>query len=497
MVCSRRGVPLSTPLVLLVSQLFLVVVVPLVLFISLPGAEASVSLLAVWVGLAVAGSRLALIAKSARKRIVLTTFWAFSYVFLGVAPFAQVAVGAFPWPGVYSVEILLRTELVVLAGFAAFELGWRLPAVRVASSQSYRSPRSLNPAVVAFVGVLALVVSAALLPYLGGVRALFVSRVARHQIIAQHLASPLQALFQAAASTPIFIVLVASVAMSFSKAIRGTPALRFLWLSLAAVFFCATVVLNNPVSAPRFKFGTIAFALFFSLPWRRWSNAAAVAVVLGSLVLVFPFAALFRTQVSVDLLGTVAKQSIVQHLVHNGDYDAFQQVANAVKVVDQEGIQYGRQVGGALLFFIPRNVWPQKPDPTGQFVAQALGYGYTNLSEPLWGEFFVDGSFAFLFVGFLLYGRLVRSLDRRVRFSDRLGKPSLASVIGPVFAGYQVYLLRGALMPALAFLMPMMLVAVLCGLGARRRTFHPSCSQDRNRSKVIVSRTRALNDPQT
>ncbi len=83
---------------------------------------------------------------------------------------------------------------------------------------------------------------------------------------------------------------------------------------------------------------------------------------------------------------------------------------------------------GTLLFWMPRSVWPDKPLDTGVMLAEYKEYGFTNLSSPLWGEFFIDFGWVGLVAGMLLVGYWARRLDIEAEAQLRL-RPSPALLL--------------------------------------------------------------------
>jgi hypothetical protein len=111
---------------------------------------------------------------------------------------------------------------------------------------------------------------------------------------------------------------------------------------------------------------------------------------------------------------------------------------------------------GVLFFWMPRSLWPNKPNPTGELVAEHVGYAYTNLSAPLWAEVYLAGGLFFTLCGFYLLGVLVRHIEQ-VAEHCRGREVSVASVLVPFLAAYQFFLLRGTLLSAVAYLTPVLL----------------------------------------
>lgn len=445
----------------------LTLVLPMASLWSLPRVAFSVPLLPIAATVVYSGSRLARIASSTRQQLIRATFWVFVYVFLGLAPLLEIASNTFPLPGTYGTSTLLRAGIIVLIGIIAFEGGYYRVLSAPHAGLVGIFARRLRPQTVVILGLASLVAAAFLLHMLGGFTHLFSPRISLHRYLGSQYASSTAELIRTIASTPVLVVTVAGLAIWFANK-RQHRSRGIYWRLFILMLFTFTIVFNNPVSTPRFKVGTVLLSMLFVLPWQRWSGALVVSLSLAGLLVVFPLADLFRSSLHVNFERHFSGFSITSQLTTSGNFDAFQQVANTVYVVDQKGIQFGRQVGGALLFAVPRSAWPKKPLPTGAFVAEARGYQFTNISEPLWGEFYIDGGFVLVAVGLFFYGYAVGILDRLGRTSQRYGTATFATVIVPVFAGYQVFLLRGSLMPALAYFMAMPIVAALATVGGGR-----------------------------
>lgn len=442
---------------------------PLLLVIFAGKVILSLPLIPVGLIIIYSSAHLAYITSSASQNIVTATFWIFGYLFLGTAPFLQLATNTFPWPGTYDEVILVKAALVVLAGLLAFDFGRHLiPGRGVGVPQALQ--RSINRTSVTVLAVASLAAAPYLLSRTGGAATLFLPRSELSQTLMSEFELPAMMLLTNALKTPVYVLLVASLAIWIVRRARGEfVGLR--WKMMAFVLLLPTLILNNPISTARLKVGTILLSLFFVLPWRRWSGAATTFGLIFGLLFVFPFADLFRNSLDARFSDRIAESNPVLELTTNGDFDAFQMVVNAVETLEHTDFQLGRQVGGALLFWVPRSIWAGKPIATGQWVAEKQGYSFTNLSSPLWAEFYADGGFLLLVVGFIGYGYLVRTIDKWYALSHKLGDARVISIIVPIYAGYQFFLLRGSLMPAVAYLAPILLVALMCSVHiGRRRT---------------------------
>ena len=128
------------------------------------------------------------------------------------------------------------------------------------------------------------------------------------------------------------------------------------------------------------------------------------------------------------------------------DYDAYSMVARTLEYVASYGIEWGYQLLGALLFFVPRSLWPAKPEGSGNLVCAAQGQVQLNISSPLPAEgllnFGIAGLLAFaLFAGLLCAGG--GSWFSRSR--------SVLRVFYPFACFLLFFVMRGDLLSSLAF----------------------------------------------
>jgi hypothetical protein len=403
-------------------------------------------------------------------------FWLFCYTAMGIAPLAQVVVGRSPVPMTGTPGDHVHGLLLVLLGCVAFDIGTTLHSDKGLLSRRRSASRARRPLVgipqgrtfvftaLAFVGVGLLVATL-------GVDTFFSSRQAVGNSFAEAgISEDTQAgsaTLRALGTVPILIAfLILTRRLVVEPETRRRPAFLVAWVATLG----AQVVVNNPISNPRYWFITVALSTVLVLFPRR-TNAFRILLLAGvavSLVL-FPFADRFRyvNGEGSDLEG----RSIVQTLAVK-DYDQMNMVANTVTYVREgPGHTLGRQASGALLFFVPRSTWDTKPIDTGTEVALYIGTNNTNLSEPLWAELWIDFGIAGMLLGFLLLGYLLRRGDRW--YAAAVNRASSLTTVGmiaiPVVAGYEAILLRGSLLQAMGRIAVAALCCVLLSAWTRRR----------------------------
>jgi hypothetical protein len=103
------------------------------------------------------------------------------------------------------------------------------------------------------------------------------------------------------------------------------------------------------------------------------------------------------------------------NFLKKGHFDAYE---NFVRAIEIDFITYGDQLQGALLFFVPRFLWKDKPIGSGAALAEKSNYNFGGISMPFIGEGYVNfgtiGSFLFM----LLLMFQVREIMRTFAFQN-------------------------------------------------------------------------------
>jgi hypothetical protein len=203
----------------------------------------------------------------------------------------------------------------------------------------------------------------------------------------------------------------------------------------------------NPISNARYQSGTAmlavatAYGLFATVRRFRLTSLSFLA----ALLVVFPLADAFRVSQEAELKSSNPIQSLM-----SDDYDSFAQLMNGYLIGARDGIVPGRQFYGVLLWWVPRGMWPDKPVDTGIFIANMRGYGFTNLSAPLWVELYLNGGWLVLAFGMFALGFGLHRWDTGLHAQFK--SHHMPSVLGCILPFYMLILLRGSLLQAASFL---------------------------------------------
>ncbi|MDI5964416.1 hypothetical protein [Streptantibioticus silvisoli] len=400
-------------------------------------------------------------------RVVALGFWLFSYIWLGLAPLAMLVSGSYPWEYRTTGHVAFVSCVIMEAGLLAYSAGSALGHRFVRAGRPGPPPlerllgRRVAPVRVLLLCGASLAIAAYLVPKQGGVGAFFTSRQALSTADGSggDGSKAGAALAAWGLSVPAFWALLGLVQLPRLR--HGDRLLKGLrWMAIAAMT-TLNVVVNNPISNPRFWAGTVLLTLAFAHPALRRPKGfrIAAAAILAVVLVVFPYSDYFR-YTHREQIHVV---SLSQQFTTNGDYDAYQQIETGLAFQQKVGFQPQRLLGPPL-FWLPRAVWPGKPQDTGIDIAKFAGYNFTNLSSPLWIESYLWAGLPAVALVFLALGAVGRRIDAaRHRLRGRSG--TLAALLVPAFGFYQLILLRGSLLAATA---PLALLVVVPLLISRR-----------------------------
>ncbi len=450
-------IPLSPSVWFAVIGVGLAGVVPAALMASTPidGHESTAWIWALLL-VVVAGTRYAWLVAQGSARLFEIVFWLFTYVFLGLAPMSQMRSDRYPQTTPQVDTSLNATAMgVVWIGVAAFLIGVSIATIRPARPASRQRVSLVVPHRLYIFCLLTLVVCGYYIAKISP-KSLVLSRVGRSAIeSASWSNSTVEAVIKAFVTLAPVIAFAAVLRLRRQRRAVGEHyPVVWAWVMLVLV-----VLIDNPVSTPRYVTGTALLGVAVALGAASRAGRLrilAVSLVLG-LVIVFPLLDLFRY--STDP-GQTSPQSFSETLV-TADFDAIDQINNTVSFVQVNGSTGGKQLLGAVFFFVPRTVWSSKADDTGVLLASYRGYKVTNLSAPVWTELFIDFAWVGLGVGMLLLGYVLRRWDDAALASFRIFPAP--GVLSGTLPFYLVIMLRGSLLQSMAGFTVLIVCAALVG----------------------------------
>lgn len=206
-----------------------------------------------------------------------------------------------------------------------------------------------------------------------------------------------------------------------------------------------TVLLTFPSGLERSQVAIfyIPLLIIFTKIWEK--PLMMQSTLLGGIFIVFPFLDKFRYFGGFEDFNF----KIDYGFLKAGHFDGYQ---NFVRVLELDLITSGRQLLGALLFFVPRSLWETKPIGSGTFLSEILNLEYYNIAMPFIGEGYINygvvGSILFMF----LFGILLGNLDRVAWKLKKSNDSHIFTFYYYFLFGWVFYILRGDLINAFAVL---------------------------------------------
>lgn len=393
----------------------------------------------------------------------LSIYWAWSFVFMGLAPAYQLSSLAFPWDGAFSVATIQSTQALVLTGHACVIaatvlVSRRLPAGprrpqdarrRLELTRADIIGRTLTRLAYGY-AVTAACFIALMGPSLYQARAQF-----RIQLL--HVAElPL-------GGTLFFLVSAGAIAVpaaAIAARRLGAPVTRMAVFASTATAAVAT----NPLLGSRFLTGSFLVAVAAAWIGPRTGARFLAPVSIALLVAIFP---------SLDTLrgdGTGSDRvevALPAESLTDYDFDAFEMLAREASLTRPDRALLPDSVDLAaapVLRWVPILSRPYIGLAGGSIVAESTGMQFTNVSMPLWGEGHLIAGVKGTILVMLALGAWL-GLSGRSSHQDLIPSRDIpTAVTAPASAALMFIVLRGSIYEVFGYLA----LVVLLYLSVRR-----------------------------
>jgi hypothetical protein len=245
----------------------------------------------------------------------------------------------------------------------------------------------------------------------------------------------------------------ATLLILLNETVRGQKKWLFSRVCVIALLILLVLVTENPLTEKRNALGPLYLGLVL-VGFQTWfaSRTRRMLLLVGSMVFGFPAISVF-THNHQQTLSDLSMSDIgdrIQEYYFSINYDSWANIYTSVEIVKIHGLQWGHQLLGSMLFFVPSSIWTTKPLATGILLGNYLIANYSmwfnNLSAPLVAEAYLD----FGYIGVIVYATaaaiLVLSINKLAQRNNWLALPM--AVYASLFL---MFLLRGSLMIAMGF----------------------------------------------
>lgn len=258
------------------------------------------------------------------------------------------------------------------------------------------------------------------------------------------------------------------VMLLFQRVVRPVPACCLLIGILTgagsrriAVLLAIALAASFPTAMPRSLAAALWLPPVLAVAGRYLHRDAAMLLMIFCILIAFPLLDSFRyADEGRDIeYGTRYFNTL--------NYDASQMTMAAVETDTVTG---GRQLLGAVAFFAPRRVWPDKPEGSGHLIAGMRGAAYRNVSMPWFGEGYVNFGWTGVAVFTLVLALAAAACDARFKPKDVCGGNGVISYgCYLILIASILFLMRGSLMASLSALTGNIVSYVACCLATTRR----------------------------
>ena len=395
------------------------------------------------------------------------------YIYLAyflLAPAAmQVATDRFPWDPVrHTMADTVHTTWLIGLAMIGYEVGRQLHRRRPPTGSVFATPLTPTPMLTLF--ALGCGLAGLLSIPLVGIDTLLGSRGELARMQGMETRTLYQLFLTGQGLALAGAVLILALVYNRKLVPPETSWLRPILLGTLLFVLPLALFLYNPLVNARFVVAGCLLA-FFYVAFRRLFQATKILIVLA-----FPFL-IFYVLPAIKLLGEAEARARFFEVLANRrfdylftvDFDTFQASANVVRFVDDRGLLGLQNLLSVPFFFVPRGLWPDKPFPSGMTVFDQLGYWYTNVSTPLFMEFYVAAGLLAVPLGMAFVGWLVSRIERRAAFGGSSTARTGGDVLVALIGGFTIIVMRGALGGVMAWVGPPIVAALIALLLLARR----------------------------
>ncbi|CEQ00897.1 O-antigen polymerase [Paraclostridium sordellii] len=370
-----------------------------------------------------------------KLRPMLATFFVFFYCYMILTPMCQVNYGMFPNTLIYDSNLVLKGNIYISIFMVMYLIAYRFKNVK--PFKYCYMEKSIDDRFLKYVLILCIIITIVMskdiinqLMNLGGSDSFGDSEASKAIIKRVLFMIPLGYVFYV---------------ISYYKNIKNKYMHIFASICLLLIYF-------NPLMQKRNSLGPIVLSIVFYFIIRKIGNFGYAIVSVVILLFIFPSVKIFIHDYYFYDVNTIIQRmkefSLFKEFIWL-DFDAYSNYLGTILYVKDYGLTYGKQIISTLFFFIPRGLWHGKGLSTGVLIGGYLMSNhrmwFDNLSNPIISEFYID----FGLLGMMMFSYIFGILSKKVDYS-MIG--NFGKILSLYISMYMIFLMRGALMPALAYL---------------------------------------------
>lgn len=377
--------------------------------------------------------------------------WIYIWFFMFCSPYLQYITGSFSLNYVPTDNEILRTNYLIIIWEIVYSIFFYFKRLRTPPRRKETRVfdyNNINTYKLNSVLSYCLVVSLCLAVFMfmkGGIDILF-SRSSGEGVFIK----------ESSALTSLFTY-VARNFVTFSAALAVINYKKNKKAFLLIVMLVLLLITCSPIGMPRFQTATVYCGILIIAFPKLSKNYLFIVGFTFAFIIIFPFINSFRygSLLDVDIFSLLKEtfDNIIKNFT-DANFDSYVMFMKAQKFVTLNGKSYGVQLLGAILFFLPRSLWPNKPYGTGYTIHIAEGKlgAAANVSCPLMAEGYINFGVLGLILFAAILGYVVCKFDY-MYFNSKNTKKNLANnVVYSFIPTILFFMMRGDLMSTSSFL---------------------------------------------
>lgn len=383
---------------------------------------------------------------------IIIMHWIFILIFFVIAPVIQISYGYFPLHTyLFEEEItLIQFEIIIWIIFYNIGIYISNNNVKIENNRIKKNKEiSINKFALVLMTILS-IISTIIIIKNTGITALFSRSTSYLSYDGENSQMKSLIIKNFTKVTIVFATIISYIYLTKRK--KG--------LSFFIINFVLLLITCFPTGLSRNAAGIIYLGLFIIIYFNNFkkikNSVKYIMLFLLAFTIIFPAINVFRnnTLEKINIETTIietTKNISENHL--SGDYDAFVMIENVNRYVKTYGVTYGKQIIGNLLFFIPRNIWNEKPVGSGSMVLEKLGYKFTNVSCPLISEWYINFGYSGIIIGAILFGIICSIIDNKYWFymNKENSEIKLITLLYPFLVPSFFFMMRGDFLSTFAY----------------------------------------------
>ncbi len=361
-------------------------------------------------------------------------FWYFNLFFFFIGPLFQYLTNYYPWDVYFEDELYIESNIIILIAFFSYNFTktFVLKRKNIIIKENTIDLNIGKVKTLFFISICSFVILVGLV----GFKNLFFRGTSQ---VSTNFGGLNTILNIGLRSIPAY-----AFAYSYYFYKKHKKGLFYVYATLIMILLC-----NFPQALSRYMLGIIYIGLVLIVMKNKITGRKFDYLLLFIFLLVFPILQLFKYFTIDEIFNNLSMVSNrISSAYNNGDFDAYSILCRSIIYINNNGLQFGKQISSTLLFFIPRAIWKSKPYHSGIVIAEDAHQVFTNLSCPLIAEANIDfGIFGIIFY-FILFSYIINYLDFIYWNSKNIERINL---FYPFLFGCLIFLLRGALQPTFIY----------------------------------------------